>query len=78
LSLGNKNVYHEVGYLMGLNKCQGAAGNNFILFHNRSITNSNLKKDVGFNLTGHSVLTVKDTNELREKIKEQIKKYYNF
>ena len=76
LSLGNKNVYHEIGYLMGLNQGKLKKQNNFILFHNKKTDNSDFHTDVGFNLSQYTVLTADDTNDLREKIKEQIKIYY--
>lgn len=78
LSLGNKNVYHEIGYLMGLNQGKLKKQNNFILLHNKKTTNSNFDKDVGFNLKEHKILITDETNDLRNQIKEQIKKYYGF
>ena len=78
LSLGNKNVYHEIGYLMGLNQGQLKSQNNFILLHNKKTTNSDFNKDVGFNLKEHKILIIDETNDLRNQIKEQIKKYYGF
>lgn len=77
LSLGNKNVYHEIGYLMGLNQGKLEKQNNFILLHNKETANSDFNKDVGFNLKEHTILITNDTNDLREKIKEQIKIYYS-
>ncbi|RZD21554.1 hypothetical protein [Pseudoalteromonas sp. MEBiC 03485] len=74
LSKGNKNVYHEIGYLMGLNKGQGLNHDNFILIHNSSVGNAS--QDVGFNLVSIKQLRVNDTNSLRLKLKEQIKIYY--
>lgn len=78
LSLGNKNVYHEIGYLMGLNQGKFKDQNNFILLHNKGTKDSDFGNDVGFNINHYKVLTVDGTNDLREKIKEQIKKYYGF
>jgi len=37
ISLGNKNVYHEIGYLMGLNKGSNKPQDNFILFYNDKV-----------------------------------------
>ena len=74
LTAGNKNVYHEIGYLMGLNQGKGLPHENFILLHNGEIGNS--KDDVGFNLHGIKQLRVKDTNAMREQVKQQIKVYY--
>lgn len=74
LTSGNKNVYHEIGYLMGLNQGRGLKHENFILLHNGSIGDA--KADVGFNLTAIKQLRVDDTNDLREKVKQQIAVYY--
>ncbi|MDD1620460.1 MAG: hypothetical protein LUQ11_03180 [Methylococcaceae bacterium] len=35
LSGGNKNIYHEIGFLMGLNQGQGLPHENFLLLHKR-------------------------------------------
>jgi hypothetical protein len=74
LSKGNKNVYHEIGYLMGLNQGKGLRHENFILIHNSAVGNST--EDVGFNLVSIKQLRVNDSNTLRQKLKEQIKVYY--
>jgi hypothetical protein len=74
LTGGNKNVYHEVGYLMGLNQGKGLPHENFILLHNGSI--SDAKSDVGFNLSGIKQLRVEDTNRLREEVRKQVAVYY--
>ena len=77
LSLGNKNVYHEIGYLMGLNKSGEHKQDNFILVHNKQMDASDFKKDVGFNLKAHQVLIADGTDDLRNQLKKQIEKYYN-
>jgi len=77
ITLGNKNVYHEIGYLMGLNKGRDESQNNFILFHNEAVTGADFHKDHGFNIKPFQVLTAKDTNSLRCEIMAQVKKYYN-
>lgn len=74
LTGGNKNVYHEIGYLMGLNQGHGLRQENFILLHNGSIGDTT--KDIGFNLAGISQLRVQDTNKLREEIKKQVAIFY--
>ena len=74
LTLGNKNVYHEIGYLMGLNQGKGLSHENFLLVHNASIGDS--KADIGFNISGIKQLRLNDTNALREAIKEQVSKFY--
>jgi len=74
LTCGNKNVYHEIGYLMGLNQGKNLPQKNFILIHNDGIGDS--KTDIGFNLSGIKQLRVDDTNGLREQIKQQIEIFY--
>lgn len=74
LSKGNKNVYHEIGYLMGLNRGQGLSHDNFILIHNSACGVAS--NDVGFNLVSIKQLRVNDSNTLRLQLKEQIKIYY--
>lgn len=74
LTLGNKNVYHEIGYLMGLNQGKGLSHENFLLVHNANIGDASA--DIGFNLSGIKQLRLNDTNALREAIKEQVSKFY--
>lgn len=74
LTLGNKNVYHEIGYLMGLNQGKGLQHENFLLLHNGGVGDA--QTDVGFNLAAIKQLRVNDTNELREKVKQQIAVFY--
>lgn len=74
LTLGNKNVYHEIGYLMGLNQGKGLSHENFLLVHNASIGDS--RTDIGFNISGIKQLRLNDTNTLREAVKEQVSKFY--
>ena len=74
LTAGNKNVYHEIGFLMGLNQGKGIPHENFLLLHNGSI--GNVAQDIGFNIQGIKQLRVNDTNSLREKVKTQIAIYF--
>ncbi|MEZ5710092.1 MAG: DNA sulfur modification protein DndB [Blastomonas sp.] len=74
LSGGNKNVHHEIGYLMGLNRGNGLADENFLLVHNEQMGDP--AKDIGFNLAGIKQLRVKDTNGLREDVKKQVELFY--
>lgn len=74
LTHGNKNVYQEIGYLMGLNQGKGLTHENFLLVHNGSI--GDVKKDVGFNIAGIKQLRLSDTNALREAVKTQVAKFY--
>lgn len=77
ITLGNKNVYHEIGYLMGLNKGAEKPQDNFILLHNKKVAKAEFDKDHGFNIKTYQVLLADGTNDLRNKIKEQVKKYYH-
>lgn len=74
LSGGNKNVHHEIGYLMGLNKGRGLPDENFLLVHNEAIGPPST--EIGFNLAGDKQLRVKDSNSLREQVKKQIGNFY--
>ena len=74
LTLGNKNVYHEIGFLMGLNQGKKLPQENFILLHNDSIGTA--KDDIAFNLANIKQIRVKDTNGLRQDIKKQIEIFY--
>lgn len=74
LTCGNKNVYHEIGYLMGLNQGHRLPHENFILLHNKSI--GKLEDDIGFNISGIKQIRVTDTTTLQEVLKEQIKIFY--
>ena len=74
LSGGNKNVHHEIGYLMGLNRGRGLLNENFLLVHNEALGKP--ANDIGFNLAGIKQLRTKDTNTLREQVKRQIAIFY--
>lgn len=74
LTGGNKNVYHEIGFLMGLNRGRGMPHENFLLLHNGSIGDDT--KDIGFNLSNIKQIRVSDPNQLRKKLKKQIAIYY--
>jgi len=74
LTHGNKNVYQEIGYLMGLNQGKGISHENFLLVHNGSIGDA--KRDIGFNIAGIKQLRLNDTNALREAVRYQVSKFY--
>ena len=76
ITLGNKNVYHEIGYLMGLNEGRNNPQDNFILFHNKEVAGADFDKDHGFNIKTYQVLLADGTNDLRTKIITQVKKFY--
>lgn len=74
ISHQNGNVYHEIGYLMGLNQGKGLEQKNFIL-----IKNDNPPFDanqVGFNLTDIKQIRFKDTLKLKVDLVEALKIYY--
>jgi len=74
LSLQNGNVYHEVGYLMGLNQGKGLPDENFILIKSEAPPFDAVP--VKFNLTTKSQLRFKNLIELRKKLVESLKVYY--
>lgn len=74
LSGGNRNVDHEIGYLMGLNRGHGQPDENFLLIHNETLGPP--AEQIGFNLSAIKQLRVKDTNTLREQVKRQIAIFY--
>lgn len=75
LTHGNKNVYHEVGYLMGLNRGRHLGQENFILLV-RDTGKGNVEKDVGFTLKGVSQIRFKEMNELEDELDKSIRTYY--
>ena len=77
ISLGNKNVYYELGYQMGLNKGKGIEQDNFLLVHNEKIDTAKFCQDKGFNIAHIKIVKASDSNDLREKVMEQLKIYYD-
>jgi hypothetical protein len=75
LTNGNKNVYHEVGYLMGLNRGRHLRQDNFVLIV-RAQSKAQVEKDVAFNLKGVSQIRFKETIDLESSLTSTIKKYY--
>lgn len=76
LSQGNKNVYHEVGYMMGLNRGKGLKQENFILIA-RDRPEDKLDKKMGFNLKGVSQIRFKESIDLERDLIKYIRKYYD-
>lgn len=74
LTLGNKNVYHEIGYLMGLNQGKGLKHENFLLIHNGKI--GDVKADIGFNVLGIKQIRKDDTLSLSNAVRDQLSKFY--
>ena len=77
LTFGNHNVYHEVGYLMGLNRGSGKAQDNFILIADKKTRGEQLESDIGFNLKDWQQLRFESTRQLEEELTESLEIYYN-
>lgn len=77
LTFGNRNVYHEIGYLMGLNRGRGLNQENFILIADEEIRGDELETDIGFNLKSWQQLRFSSTSQLKEKLMTSIEKFYN-
>ncbi len=75
LTHANPNVYHEVGYLMGLNRGRGLKQENFILIA-KEVAGSKLDVKVGFNLRGVSQIRFKKFADLEAKLAEHMRTYY--
>lgn len=75
LTHANPNVYHEIGYMMGLNRGKGLKQENFILIANAK-AKGNLDKSVGFNLRGVSQIRFNSFAALMKELTKRIKKYY--
>lgn len=73
LSYANPNVYHEVGYAMGLAKERGLE-NNVILILREGLPDNSSK--VTFNLQGFSQLRFTQTSQLQDEIKRRIENFY--
>lgn len=72
LTSKNINVYHELGFLMGLNQGKGKGQENFILLEDNKLDNSN----VGFNIRAFQQLRFNDTLDLKNKLIESLEQYY--
>jgi hypothetical protein len=75
LTEGNKNVYHEVGFLMGLNRGKGRQQDNFVLIV-RDRGKKRLAEDVGFNLADIQQIRFKETIDLERELTKTIRAYY--
>jgi hypothetical protein len=76
LTFGNRNVYHEIGYLMGLNRGKGLEQDNFILIADKKTRGDELEKDIGFNLKSWQQLRFESTRQLEEVLTESLETYY--
>ena len=74
LTQGNKNVYHEVGYLMGLNQGRTAPQDNFILLAD----NKQIQSDaaIGFNLRHWQQVRFDDPLDLKTKLVQSLEAHF--
>lgn len=79
LSSANINVYHEIGYAMGVAESNGMIPN-IILLYKENTDHNKEKKDVdkfvGFNLRNLSQLRFKDYDQLVEGLVKRLEKHY--
>jgi len=79
LSTGNKNVYHEVGYAMGVAQSNNLSPNIILLYKedtNHNTAGTDKDKFVGFNLRNLSQLRFKDYKQLEDGLLERLEKHY--
>jgi len=79
LTFGNANVYYEIGYKMGFEKFRGDLCRNLVLFHVEMPNNYPkpcIENDVKYDLLHMNVVKAKDHNDLKAKIREQIRIRY--
>lgn len=79
LSSANINVYHEIGYAMGIAESNNLIPNIILLYkenteHNKE--NKDVDKFVGFNLRNLSQLRFKDYDQLVDDLVERLEKHY--
>ena len=79
LSSANINVYHEIGYAMGIAESNNMIPNIILLYkentdHNKE--NKDVDKFVGFNLRNFSQLRFKDYDQLVEGLLRRLEKHY--
>lgn len=79
LSSHNINVYHEIGYAMGIAKSNKMLPNMILLYkentdHNKD--NTDVDKFIGFNLRNLSQLRFKDCDQLVEGLLKRLEKHY--
>ncbi|AWP59321.1 hypothetical protein B7P02_15445 [Bordetella bronchiseptica] len=74
LTQGNKNVYHEIGFLMGLNQGRTAAQDNFILLAD----NQQIQSDaaIGFNLRHWQQVRFDDPLDLKMKLVPSLEQHF--
>lgn len=74
LSDGNKNVYHEIGFLMGLNQGRVAVQDNFILLAD----NNKVQNDIviGFNLRHWQQIRFSDHLQLKNSLVVSLEQHF--
>lgn len=80
LSSANNNVYHEIGYAMGIAEAKDMTPNIILLYKENTDFNKETKKDVdkfvGFNLRNLAQLRFKDYDQLVNGLVERLEKHY--
>lgn len=79
LSSANINVYHEIGYAMGVAQSHNLLPNIILLYKENTDHNKNdidIDKFVGFNLRSLSQLRFKDYEQLVDGLVERLEKHY--
>ena len=80
LSSANINVYHEIGYAMGIAEAKDMTPNIILLYKEDTDYNKENKKDVdkfvGFNLRNLAQLRFKDYDQLVDGLVERLEKHY--
>ena len=79
LSIANINVYHEIGYAMGIAESHNMIPNIILLYkentdHNKE--NKDVDKFIGFNLRNLSQLRFKEYDQLVEGLVKRLEKHY--
>lgn len=74
LTQSNKNVYHEVGFLMGLNQGRGEPHENFILIADANEVEDNT---IGFNLRAWQQVRFTDTLDLTRKLADSLERHFD-
>lgn len=75
LSEGNKNVYHEIGFLMGLNAGRTAGQDNFILLADSTKVTSDAA--IGFNLRHWQQIRFPDTLQLKVELVKSLEEHFD-
>jgi hypothetical protein len=75
LTMNNPNVYHEVGYLMGINRLRTKRKLNLLLICNTTV-HKDFPSNIGFNIRNHKILPFEDTNKLKDPLKTEVFNFY--